>query len=84
MQYVSTANDDGVPHYIVGRINQSVVRVVMRMTYMITPNLSIQYYGQPFGTAGKYTDFKSITAARASRYEERFIPLSPVLSNSQP
>lgn len=82
MQYVSTANDDGVPHYIVGRINQSVVRVVMRMTYMITPNLSIQYYGQPFGTAGKYTDFKSITAARASRYEERFIPLNPVLTNN--
>jgi hypothetical protein len=39
---------------------------------MITPNISIQYWGQPFGTSGKYTNFKTITDSRADSYDDRF------------
>lgn len=73
MQYVATADASGEPRYIVGRIDQNTVRLVIRATYMLTPNLSVQYYGQPFGTAGKYTNFKSITNANASEYGGRFV-----------
>ena len=79
MQYVETADAGGQPRYVVGRIEQTTVRLVMRATYMLTPNLSIQYYGQPFGTAGKYSKFKSITNASASEYGGRFVTLSPTL-----
>jgi hypothetical protein len=82
MQYVETADANGQPRYVVGRIDQTTIRLVMRATYMLTPNLSIQYYGQPFGTSGHYSKFKSITNASASEYASRFMPLSPTSINN--
>jgi hypothetical protein len=72
MQYVTTVDDSGVPQYLVGNIDQSTLRLVVRATYMLTPNLSIQYYGQPFGTSGHYKDFKQITDADHKEYASRF------------
>jgi len=77
MQYVASSDVNGSPRYVVGEIDQATVRVVMRATYMVTPNLSIQYYGQPFGTTGSYTNFKQITQPGASQYLQRFTTLSP-------
>ena len=42
------------------------------MNYSIRPNLSIQYYGQPFVSKGNYTEFKEITDSRNERYQNRF------------
>ncbi len=83
MQYVTTSDVSGEPRYVVGRIDQSTIRLVIRATYMLTPNLSIQYYGQPFGTAGEYSKFKSITDPRAAEYASRYAALSPTLSADQ-
>ncbi|MBX2915418.1 MAG: carbohydrate binding family 9 domain-containing protein [Cyclobacteriaceae bacterium] len=80
MQYVATAEVNGEPRYIVARIDQNTVRMVIRATYMLTPNLSIQYYGQPFGTAGRYSNYKSITNANAAEYAGRFVSVNPVLN----
>ncbi|MBX2897409.1 MAG: carbohydrate binding family 9 domain-containing protein [Cyclobacteriaceae bacterium] len=80
MQYVATADVNGEPRYIVARIDQNTVRMVIRATYMLTPNLSIQYYGQPFGTAGRYSNYKSITNANAAEYAGRFVSLNPTLN----
>lgn len=72
LQYVATADSGGDPRYVVAEINQTVARMSIRMTYMITPNLSVQYWGQPFGTSGKYSNFKTVTDSRASEYGNRF------------
>ena len=72
MQYVTTVSSDGQARYIVAAIDQTVARVTLRMTYMVTPNLSLQYYGQPFGSTGVYSDYKYITDASAASYRERF------------
>lgn len=72
LQYVETASTLAEDKYIVASIDQTTARVVFRATYMVTPNLSIQYYGQPFGTSGKYSDFKYITDADAPEYHQRF------------
>jgi hypothetical protein len=77
MQYVTTASSGGEPRYVVAAIDQTTARVTMRMTYMVTPNFSIQYYGQPFGSAGVYSDYKYITDASAGSYYERFTQISP-------
>lgn len=74
MQWVTAVEDD-VTRYIVAEIDQTVLRLSLRMTYMITPNLSIQYWGQPFGTIGKYRNFKTITDSRAEEYIDRFSPI---------
>jgi hypothetical protein len=73
LQYVTTASVNDANRYVVANIDQTTARVVVRMTYMVTPNLSIQYYGQPFGTSGKYSKYKYITDARASSFSERFV-----------
>jgi hypothetical protein len=80
MQYVTTSDANGQPRYVVGRIDQNTIRMVIRATYMLTPNLSIQYYGQPFGTAGRYSKFKSITNANAAEYSGRYVSLNPTFS----
>ncbi len=73
MQYVTTGEVQGEDRFVVGEIEQMTARLSLRMTYMIKPNLSLQYWGQPFGTYGSYTNFKYITDADASEYHQRYI-----------
>jgi len=75
VQYVTTGSVADEARYVVGEIDQTTMRVSFRMTYMITPNLSLQYWGQPFGTTGKYADYKYITDGSAAQYAQRFVPI---------
>src|SRR5690606_34097656 len=70
-----TGEFNGQNRYIVGEIDQTTTRLSLRMTYMITPNLSVQAWGQPFGTEGRYKNFKYITDAGSSDYKQRFAPM---------
>ena len=80
LQYVTTtASVNTDSRYVVAEIDQTVARISLRMTYMITPNLSLQYWGQPFGAAGTYSNFKYVTDARAFNYNDRFTNVSPDL-----
>lgn len=72
LQYLDTNSMDGQNRYLFGRIDQKTLGITLRLNYSITPNLSIQYYGQPFVSAGEYSKFKRITAPRADNYEDRF------------
>ena len=72
MQYINTGTVGDENRYIVGEIDQTTARLSLRMTYMITPNLSVQAWGQPFGTSGEYNNFKYITDANASDFNKRF------------
>ena len=73
LQYVSTQKFNNEDRYIFARITQNTFGLVFRLNYSPTPNLSLQYYGQPFVSAGKYTHFKRITNPRAKgngRFQE--------------
>ena len=72
MQYVATTDVSGDMHYVVAELDQTVARISFRVTYMLTPNISIQYWGQPFGSSGKYSNYKIVTDSRASTYTQRF------------
>ena len=43
-----------------------------RLNYTVNPELSLEYYGQPFVSAGKYTEFKRITVPDADAFEDRY------------
>ncbi len=58
--------------YILGRIDQETIGITFRLNYSLLPDLSIQYYGQPFVSTGEYSDFKKITRPRAKHYADRF------------
>ena len=72
LQYIDTIERNEGDHYIFGRIDQKTLGIVLRFDYCLTPTLTIQYYGQPFVSAGKYVNFKRITEPRAESYESRF------------
>ena len=77
LEYVSapTTDDDGKA-YVMGALRNEELILTLRMNYSITPDLSIQFYGNPFFSSGKYTDFKRATNASDKKYENRFRPLS--------
>jgi hypothetical protein len=75
LQYVATGFASGQDRFVMGEIDQTTLRVAMRMTFMVTPNLSIQYWGQPFGTAGKYSGYKYITDGMATGFSQRFMTI---------
>ncbi|MCG3153462.1 MAG: hypothetical protein DKINENOH_00050 [bacterium] len=72
LQYVNTLAHGAQSRYVFGRLQQKTVALTARVDYSITPNLSVQYYGQPFVSVGKFSQFKRITAPRADDYAERF------------
>ncbi|MBL7965671.1 MAG: carbohydrate binding family 9 domain-containing protein [Prolixibacteraceae bacterium] len=72
LQYVTQQEYAGKTDYIFSRINQKTLSASLRVNYNITPDLSIQYWGQPFISSGKYSEFKRITNSRASEYNDRF------------
>ncbi len=73
-QYVATAETDQGSRYIVGKIDQKTLNATVRVNLHLTPELSVQYYGSPFVSIGKYTDLKRVVAPRAGIYEQRFQP----------
>lgn len=72
LQYVTTRDFNSDSRYIMGRIDQKTLAVTLRLNYSLTPELSIQFYGQPFTSSGNYTEFKHITQARADVYADRY------------
>jgi len=72
LQYIDTINQNNEDRFLFGQLNQKTMGIVIRLDFSITPDLSIQYYGQPFVSAGKYSAIKRITNPRADRYEDRF------------
>ena len=72
LQYVGTRQVGSESRYLVSSLDQKTFSFTVRVNYALTPTLSMQYYGQPFVSAGAYSDFKSITDPRAARYEDRF------------
>jgi len=82
LQYITTITNGSDPIYILGRIDQHTMAITFRIDYNITPEVSIQYYGSPFATVGKYSGFKRVIDPRASDYYNRFADLTPTLNGN--
>ncbi len=72
LQYISTLQMGAENRYILGHIRQQTAAMEFRVNLNLTPDMTLQYYGQLFISAGKYSRFKRITQPQADRYEERF------------
>ncbi|WP_300027846.1 DUF5916 domain-containing protein [uncultured Maribacter sp.] len=84
-QYVTESSFNGSARYITGNIDQKTFSTSIRFNYSINPNLSIQYYGEPFISRGTYTNFNFVNnpiaerlADRVSMYSENQISKSTV------
>jgi hypothetical protein len=72
MQYITTISSEPDDRYIFAALHQKTFRLSLRMNFNITPNFTLQYWGQPFISVGKYSDFKKITEPRAQQYTDRY------------
>lgn len=72
IQYITRVQNLTEPRYILGTIDQRVFSLSLRLNYCISPNFTIQYYGQPFIASGKYSDIKRVTESRDQNYTKRF------------
>ncbi|MBN1819387.1 MAG: carbohydrate binding family 9 domain-containing protein [Prolixibacteraceae bacterium] len=72
LQYVTQSTYGNETRYIFAHIDRKTLSMSVRINYNITPDLSIQYWGQPFVATGKYSDFKHITDSKAGNLEDRY------------
>ncbi|MDC8005903.1 DUF5916 domain-containing protein [Aureisphaera galaxeae] len=70
-QYVTETDFNGTPRYILGEIDNESLSTTLRVNYNINPNLTIQYYGQPFIFKAKFSNFNYVNDPVASDLNER-------------
>ena len=71
-QYVTQSVYGAETRYILGTIDNQTLSASLRINYSINPNLSIQYYGQPFISRGHFSNFKFVTNPTAAKLSDRF------------
>ena len=71
-QYVTTQDFNGETRYITSNIVQQTLSAQFRLNYTFTPNISLQFYAQPFIARGKYSKFNYVTDATADKLQDRF------------
>jgi len=72
LQYVSQINYNGADKYIFASIDRKTISTSFRVNLNLSPNLTFQYWGQPFVATGRYFDHKYIMAPMADSYTDRF------------
>ena len=72
-QYFTQSNFEEETRYLGGRVDQKTFSLTLRVNYNITPDLTIQYYGQPFISKGNYTNFRRITNPNAPAFLDRHL-----------
>jgi hypothetical protein len=70
-QYIATTDFGAEKRYILGKINNQNLSTTLRLNYSLNPNFSVQFYGQPFISRGRYSDFNFVDNAIASSFNDR-------------
>lgn len=73
LQYVSTLDHNGNDRYIFAGIDRQTISASFRLNFNLTPDLTLQYWGQPYIASGRYGDHKYILDPRAGIYENRYV-----------
>lgn len=68
----------GATHYTFAHLDQQTVALGARINYTVTPDLTFEFYGQPFVATGTYSDVREVsTTPGAPNYDDRFRPYAP-------
>ncbi len=73
LQYATTVEGSpGETLYVLGRIDQKTLSATFRLNWYATPDFSVQFYGSPFISTGRYSDYKRVLSPLAISGKERF------------
>ena len=59
-QYVTETAFNNEARYVLGNIQNQTLTTTLRLNYSFTPNISLQFYGQPFISNGRFTDLNYV------------------------
>lgn len=71
-QWVGRRTALDTTRYILAEIDRNTLSLTARLNWILTPTLSVEFYGQPFVSSGAYTRYKEVTAPRARKFNDRF------------
>jgi hypothetical protein len=64
-----------ITHYSFAHLSQRTISMNIRVNYTLTPDLTFEFYGQPFATTGTYSNVREVSATPdAEKYADRFKP----------
>jgi hypothetical protein len=73
----NVTDGDGVTHYTFAHLDQRTASMNVRLNYTVVPNLTFEFYGQPFVATGTYANIRETSATpHAATYAERFQPFA--------
>jgi hypothetical protein len=84
-QFVTrTKNIAGTSKYLVGTIDRNTLSSTLRCEYFVSPEISIQYYGNPYASIGRYENFREVADAGNRSLDKRYVGLNhfPIAGNS--
>lgn len=58
--------------YLMGQQDRQTLGFNIRANWSITPDITLQYYGNPYVSAGKFSNYKIITNPLANQHSELF------------
>ncbi|WP_167606042.1 DUF5916 domain-containing protein [Maribellus sediminis] len=71
-QYLKSTIVNDKRNYLVGLLDRQTFYTTLRAEFFITPELSLQYYGSPYVSTGKYLDYRRVDNSKAGNPDERF------------
>jgi hypothetical protein len=84
LQYVRRLNYQGKDKYIFASIDRKTINASFRVNLNLSPDLTLQYWGQPFVASGKYYDHKYILNPVAEEFRDRFWTFSAAQKSFDP
>jgi hypothetical protein len=72
LQYVKHVDYNGEERYVFASIDRKTVNASLRINLTIRPDLTLEYWGQPFVASGRYHEYKYIVDPVAEMYKDRF------------
>jgi hypothetical protein len=62
-----------ITHYSFAHLKQRTISMSARVNYTVTPDLTFEFYGEPFVTRGNYSNVREVSATPdAADYDQRF------------
>ncbi len=75
--FVSKQEINNQPLYIVSSIKQVIFSASVRVNFSFTPELSLEYWGQPYLFSGNYYGFKQVTHPNQKDFNAQFHTYTP-------
>ncbi len=72
MIYIETIDFNGQSRYIISGMDRKELQLNFRINYSLTPDLTFQYWGQPFFFSGDYHHFKKVVDPGNKSYYDQF------------